>query len=241
MDLITTDSGNSYIYERGTGYISLVPRSYMSQGDKASYYSEKIKYLKRFGLITSTQELEYDYKLLEKQDIVDALINTHQIIFEVTDKCNLECFYCGYGHFYDNYDIRENKNMSFDLFKALYDHLIELWENSHSQGCTYLRISFYGGEPLCNFPFIQEAVEYVKNNPIRNKRIVFSMTTNAVLLDRYMDFLVNNDFEILISLDGNKYNDSYRVFKNGEGSFDAVIANVDKLYSTYPSFFTQNA
>lgn len=66
------------------------------------------------------------------------------------------------------------------------------------------------------------------------------MTTNAVLLEQYMDFLVKNNFEILISLDGNKYNDSYRVFKNGNSSFDTVISNIDKLYSSYPAYFIQN-
>ncbi len=238
METISAASGNNYIYEQRTGYVSLVPNSYVSHGNHSSYYSEKIKYLKHFGLISADSEPEY--RLLEKQDIEDALINTHQIILEVTDKCNLDCYYCGYGHFYDNYNARENIDMSFDVFKTLYDHLNKIWESNNNKGCTYLRISFYGGEPLCNFSFIKEAVDYTKHNPIKNKRIVFSMTTNAVLLDRYMEFLVANNFEILISLDGNKFNDSYRVFKNGKSSFDTVIANIDKLYSSYPSFFARN-
>ena len=235
MEIITAASGNSYIYEQRTGYISLVPSSYMSKGTLSSYYSDKIKYLTKFGLISNKSELEFKYKLLEKKDIKNALINTHQIIFEVTDKCNLNCYYCGYGHFYDNYNARENQDMSFDSFKTLYNYLKDIWITSNNKGCTYLRISFYGGEPLCNFSFIKKAVDYVKNNPIKNKRIVYSMTTNAVLLEQYMDFLVKNNFEILISLDGNKYNDSYRVFKNGNSSFDTVISNIDKLYSSYPA------
>lgn len=240
MEIITAASGNSYIYEQRTGYISLVPSSYMSKGTLSSYYSDKIKYLTKFGLISNKSELEFKYKLLEKKDIKNALINTHQIIFEVTDKCNLNCYYCGYGHFYDNYNARENQDMSFDSFKTLYNYLKDIWITSNNKGCTYLRISFYGGEPLCNFSFIKKAVDYVKNNPIKNKRIVYSMTTNAVLLEQYMDFLVKNNFEILISLDGNKYNDSYRVFKNGNSSFDTVISNIDKLYSSYPAYFIQN-
>lgn len=240
MEFVTATSGNSYIYEQRTGYISLVPSSYMSEGNQSLYYFEKIKYLTHFGLISADSEEEFKYKLLKKEDITDALINTHQIIFEVTDKCNLDCYYCGYGHFYDNHNARENQDMSFDVFKTLYNYLDELWLNSNNKGCTYLRISFYGGEPLCNFPFIEQAVDYVKNNPIKNKRIVYSMTTNAVLLDRYMDFFVDNNFEILISLDGDKYNDSYRVFKNGKSSFDTVISNIDKLYRSYPEFFMRN-
>ena len=239
MEIITSTSGNSYIYEQRTGYLSLVPCSDV-YSSKSPYYAEKFKYLSQFGLVTLDEQLDNNYRLLEKNDITDALINTHQIIFEVTDKCNLECYYCGYGHFYNNHDVRENQDMSFDVFKTLYNYLDNLWKNNNVQGCTYLRISFYGGEPLCNFKFIKKAVDYVKKNPIKNKRIVFSMTTNAVLLDRYMVFLVNNDFEILISLDGNKDNHSYRVFKNGLNSFDTVISNIDKLYKSHPSFFKRN-
>lgn len=169
MEIITAASGNSYIYEQRTGYISLVPSSYMSKGTLSSYYSDKIKYLTKFGLISNKSELEFKYKLLEKKDIKNALINTHQIIFEVTDKCNLNCYYCGYGHFYDNYNARENQDMSFDSFKTLYNYLKDIWITSNNKGCTYLRISFYGGEPLCNFSFIKKAVDYVKNNPIKNK------------------------------------------------------------------------
>jgi uncharacterized protein len=66
------------------------------------------------------------------------------------------------------------------------------------------------------------------------------MTTNASLLDKYMDFLVKNDFDLLISLDGNKLNSSYRIFSNGNSSFDVVINNVNKLKQKYPAYFDKN-
>ncbi len=151
MEIITSASGSKYIYEQRTGYLSLVPSSYMSHENNSSYYSQKAKYLSHLGLIDEDRQV-YNYRLLEPRDIKEAINNTHQIIFEVTDKCNLDCYYCGYGHFYDNYDARENQDMPFDVFKTLYNYLKNLWENSSNKGCTFLRISFYGGEPLCNFP-----------------------------------------------------------------------------------------
>lgn len=66
------------------------------------------------------------------------------------------------------------------------------------------------------------------------------MTTNAVLLDKYMDFLVENNFSLLISLDGNEFNQSYRVDKVGKNSFDKVAANADLLREKYPYFFLEN-
>jgi uncharacterized protein len=66
---------------------------------------------------------------------------------------------------------------------------------------------------------------------------VFNITTNGLLLDKYMDFLVENDFKLVISLDGNEYNNSYRVLKDGSPSFGKVLENVDTLKRKYPEYF----
>lgn len=39
----------------------------------------------------------------------NQLSNIRNIVFEVTDACNLQCTYCAYGKFYGNYDKRENQ------------------------------------------------------------------------------------------------------------------------------------
>lgn len=64
------------------------------------------------------------------------------------------------------------------------------------------------------------------------------MTTNAMLLHRYMDFLQENCFHLLISLDGNKENDGYRMDKVGHSSFERVVANVDILQKNIPIIFS---
>jgi uncharacterized protein len=53
-------------------------------------------------------------RFLNKSDISYQLSNLRQIVFEVTDACNLKCKYCGYGDFYEDYDKRENKNLSVE-------------------------------------------------------------------------------------------------------------------------------
>ncbi len=55
------------------------------------------------------------------------------------------------------------------------------------------------------------------------------MTTNGILLDKYMDFLVKNTFSLAVSLDGNQENNGYRLFKNYKPSFDTVVRNIIKL------------
>lgn len=62
-----------------------------------------------------------------------------------------------------------------------------------------------------NMPFIRQVVDYIESLDIKNRKIQYSMTTNAMLLDRCMDYLAEKKFNLLISLDGNEWNNSYRV------------------------------
>ena len=52
-----------------------------------------------------------------------------------------------------------------------------------------------------------------------------------------MDYLVEKNFSILISLDGNEVQSAYRVDKHGNSSFSRVVRNVKKLQETYPDYF----
>jgi uncharacterized protein len=97
-------------------------------------------------------------------------------------------------------------------------------------------IGFYGGEPLLNMPFIKKVVDYVNHLECPHRSFTFSMTTNAIFLDRYMDYLVEHDFNLLISLDGNERNTSYRVNKSNQPVFNQICKNVDLLQEKYPGY-----
>lgn len=168
------------------------------------------------------------------------LTNLRQVTFEVTDDCNLQCRYCGYGEMYSGYDRRTAKYMAFKDMKPLINLLRDIWESDMADSSipiTYF--SFYGGEPLLNMPFIRDAIDYIEQIGLKRK-ILYSMTTNAILLDRYMDYLVEKKFHILISLDGDREGHSYRVDKAGASSFDRVIRNTRRLKEAYPDFFKTN-
>jgi uncharacterized protein len=52
-------------------------------------------------------------------------------------------------------------------------------------------------------PFIKAVVNHVENNiNCLFRKFSFSMTTNALLLNKYMDFLQEHQFFLLISSDG---------------------------------------
>ncbi len=182
-----------------------------------------------------------NFLYIDESNVKHNLCNLKQLVFEVTDLCNLRCKYCGFGNLYQAYNQREGRKLSFLKAKQIIDYLILLWREAYSPGTNYpVTISFYGGEPMINMLFIKETIDYLKQIQNIGKCFNFSMTTNAMLLDKNMDYLVKNNFSLLISLDGNEYAHSYREDKFGINSFEQVFRNVKKLQTKYPDYFSEN-
>ena len=177
---------------------------------------------------------------MQSEQIEKAILNTEQIVFEVTDDCNLDCLYCGYGSLYGDYDKREDKYLAMEDIAPLFTYLDNLQQQRGNNSIdNTILISFYGGEPLMNMDFIKEMVSFIQSRKQNEHRYAFSMTTNAVLLHQYMDFLVEHSFRLLISLDGNEENNSYRITKNGKNSFETITKSIDLLQSKYPEYFKE--
>lgn len=174
--------------------------------------------------------------------VLNNLANLPQLVFEVTDACNLKCKYCAYGELYGFCDKRENQKLSIAKAKRIIDYLCAFWNSERVTSATPLTyISFYGGEPLLNLPFIEEIVDYIKTGiHCPDRKFVFSMTTNGTLLNQCMDFLAENEFALLVSLDGNQKNNGYRVDHNGKESFSKVVENVDLLRERFPEYFKKH-
>lgn len=183
-----------------------------------------------------------NYKQISKEDVEYNLVELKHLVFEVTDECNLRCKYCGYAGLYEGYDKRESLFFPFQRAKLLIDYLYHnYWKQKVGKGFTRtINIGFYGGEPLLNVPFIKEVISYVEQLPYIGITFTFSMTTNAMLLHRYMDYLVEKDFSMLISLDGDEMGQSYRVDAVGNNSYQRVIKNIYLLRDSYPTFFERN-
>lgn len=184
-------------------------------------------------------ETDKQFYLVTPDEILSNLAGLGQLCFEVTDACNLACDYCVYRDLFSDHDPREGKMMDFGIAKTTIDYLVELWEK-HPTGKAndYTTISFYGGEPLLNMPLIQKTIEYIRGLKLR-RNIRFNMTTNATLLDRYIDYLVEKDFSLLISLDGDQLSDRHRRYHAGKESFVEVFSNAKMVKERYPVFFRE--
>ena len=181
--------------------------------------------------------IDYSEKI-ESEDIRIALINVPQIVFEVTTGCNFKCKYCCYGDLYETFASRETGNLDFNTAKILLDFISrESYSKYNHQINTPLVLSFYGGEPLLNFPIIEKIVNYAKSLNFIGRFLQFSLTTNASLLKKHIDFFVENNFSLLISLDGDKQNNAYRVFASGSQAYDNVIENLEFVRNKYPDYF----
>lgn len=178
------------------------------------------------------------FEKISSKDIEYNLEHLPQLVFEVTDACNLRCKYCGYADMYEGYDYRENLKFPFHKAKLIIDYLHSIWKKYNCEGViTPMCIGFYGGEPLLNVPFIKQVINYLEELEPVGKNFYYSMTTNAMLLDKYMDFLAEKEFRLLISLDGDKDGQSYRVDAAGKNSFDRVFENINLLRNKHSKYF----
>jgi len=205
----------------------------------------KYQYDKMLFFISNLFDKIEDLKLgkYTGKDIEKYIANSRGITFEVTENCNLSCDYCIYGKYYINKQTATEKVLSFEIAKNMINYFVPIWESSlNSSFDNKITIGFYGGEALLNFNLIKKIIDYVKTLSVYSKnRIEFSMTTNGVLLDKYISFLVNNNFFLKISLDGGtEKENSFRKYHNGKIAFKTIYSNVLKIKEKYPLFFEKN-
>jgi uncharacterized protein len=146
-----------------------------------------------------------------------ALSPPSAITLNIAQSCNLSCDYCyaGEGRFGG-----QAMMMTDATACAAIDHVI--------QGAAGHRVSigFMGGEPFLNRNVLYSAVQHaVARAESAHKRVTFSITTNATLLnDQDLDFLREHSFAISVSLDGpGDLNDPVRRTHNGTSAFATAL------------------
>lgn len=164
------------------------------------------------------------------EKIQDALFNERErTVIEITQKCNLRCKYCTFGGGFIDHRNHSSLTISLITLKKTILQAIECGKRLNE-----ISISFYGGEPLIAFNLIKFAVNFAKSES-NKKNIRFSLTTNATLIDvQKAQFFKDNNFNLLISLDGPEFmHNQYRVFPNGSGSYAATIKGLKILLDVY--------
>lgn len=227
----------NYIYDRHTNSVFSVPDSEFLDFQKIQNGQMKVAESQCFekyqqlgvlqeNIVEEVEHPETDY--LEHH----AMYRLSQLILQVTQQCNLRCGYCAYSGLYDNNRKHTRKRMTFETAKRAIDFFIQ-----HTLELDKIHISFYGGEPLLAFELIKKCVAYAKES-IEGKELTFGMTTNGTLLtDNIVNFLYENEFQLMISLDGSKEeHDASRKFASGEGSFDLIMSHIKRIKELFPEY-----
>lgn len=177
---------------------------------------------------------------LTAKEVEFRLANITQVTLELTEKCNLNCHYCAYGSLYSTIN-RKGSDLPSGFIRNILYYLNEKMNSPlNTSDRNHFYVSFYGGEPLLRFDTIKETVDLVKGMTFKNNRVLFSMTTNAFFLDKYMDYLAENNIRLLISLDGDREGNRLRVDHGEKPQFEKILSNVKRLQSRHPEYFKRN-
>jgi len=154
------------------------------------------------------------------------------LVLNVTSKCNLSCGYC---YEYGEDRIVESGTKPRFMNEAVARQSVDFMF-AESGDTPRVNLTFFGGETLMNFKVLQSALGYAREKGRElGKDVDASLTTNATLLrDEVIDWIVNNDVGVTVSIDGaREQQDRFRTFSNGMGSYDIIRPNIEKLLARH--------
>lgn len=138
--------------------------------------------------------------------------------------CNLKCEYCFYSSVAAD-RLEANKGiMSIETAKNVIKSAFEYAKDQ-------VFFVFQGGEPLlAGIDFFESFVSAVREFNSNHTKVSYSLQTNGTLLnEKWCEFFYKNHFLIGVSLDGDREQNSYRVYKDGRETFDDVMAGIELL------------
>jgi len=169
--------------------------------------------------------------LLDGEPDGEKELNSHlSAILLVTTACNLNCAGCFASG--GDYGLGR-QHMSLKTIDATIGYLSRQIRRLHDEGFTgrsTFGLHFFGGEPFIVF----DRVRYATENAVREAADLslelgreitpdFFITTNGTLLDaERVQFLCENNFTVLVSIDGPDH-DARRAYASGQGSLAKAI------------------
>ena len=222
------------------------PKCILVDGVEYSYnlvkkYQKKYLFLKDNHVFDEIDPMDLLSSDITGESVMNSIQECAVLTFEATERCNLRCKYCVYGDSYSTHEDRIGRDMKFEDAKTILDKMIPLWIANRNMFYRKIVIGFYGGEALLNMGFIKETVEYLKTiTETTGLKFAYTLTTNGVNLNLYYDFLIQHDFYLVISLDGNSWDNQYRVFHNGKPSFSVVYDNIKLFQKQFPEYYQKN-
>lgn len=147
------------------------------------------------------------------------------MIKPASSACTMRCRYCFYADVAENRQVYSHGQMSLNTLDTIVRRAM-----SYADG--YISFSFQGGEPtLAGIDFYKELIRLEKRYNSRKLPVHHAIQTNGYKLDDdLLQFLVDNNFLIGVSLDGTAdIHDKLRLGADGKGSFAHVTKTISRL------------
>jgi uncharacterized protein len=158
------------------------------------------------------------------------------VVFKIYQLCNLNCSYC---YVYNRGDMSW-KSRPVVVSDEIVEYLgVRVKQHCERYDLRKFVIEFHGGEPLLvGKPGFRRIIHILQKN-CQGIDLDLNVQTNGVLLDKeWIELFNENSIGVGISIDGPAYiADSARKFRNGRGSTDRILKNINELRNIFGDEF----
>jgi uncharacterized protein len=230
---ITTDKDETILWNSYTGAVNAFTPEHratlnelLSRDGFTGELNGLAKYLHERGFLVAHATDEYRRFQLQfgqqqyREDILE-------LILLASEDCNFRCIYC-----YEDFQ-------HGTMLPSVRNKIKKLVENRVEQ-LKVLNISWFGGEPLYGFEAIEDLAPFFLETAQKHSIVFVShMTTNGYLLtpevaEKLLSWQI---LDYQITIDGMaEQHDKKRPTRNGETTFDVILANLKALKSRTEDF-----
>lgn len=227
-NIVFNSQYGSYIYNTYTNNLMKLDSALLScidrlkEGDFSCLSEEAISVLhKNMILVNDDNDI---YRAIKLERSVSRLDTSYlSLTIAPTTACNFKCIYC-YESGIAPQSIKNQTQLIEDTVA-----FIKMFANT-----KYLRVTWYGGEPLMQFGYIEQ-LTYKLMDLFDNFQA--HMITNAYLLDESKSKKLKGlrITALQVTIDGlEEVHNTRRPHRSNNDSFQRIISNLDNLFSIYP-------
>ena len=142
------------------------------------------------------------------------------MIKPASSTCNMQCKYCFYNDVAKNRETPSHGAMSLQTAETVVKKAF-----AYADG-NPVWFNFQGGEPLlAGKAFFRATLNLISRANIKNSPVFLGIQTNGTLIDdEWCEIFKTNDFLVGLSLDGDETANVNRVDKDGNPTFQKVVA-----------------
>ena len=147
------------------------------------------------------------------------------MIKPASGSCNMRCKYCFYHDVAKNREMPSHGAMSLQTMETIVKKAF-----AYASGSP-VYINFQGGEPLLiGKQFFKATANMIARTNIKKSPVFLGLQTNGTLIDdEWCEIFKANDFLVGLSLDGDEIANANRIDKDGNPTFDKIMASAQLL------------